>query len=414
MLASPALAAWPQAVLDDEAADGITRTDHGNGTFSYVPPAGLSYADQVGNHLTWHYIGQAIYSDSPERIQGSTEFDDGTDTPDDPTEGVGSLLGARKIDGYGRIWQITAVDTPALDLAIANYYATADFEAGIQPMPVGPVPSQSADEGVGMVDVWPNATDVRECGDSDPEDDLLLFDADNRTAFASPVTHTQSSLLHLRVNVPDGGWRCSAFKIGDRHVLTNAHCVADDDSRFIPGISLRVCSNQLSAASTCQQVRGGGGSILVSPDFSPGLSYGLGDAGDDWALITMPGGLPDPKMYLADDSIGRGEIKQLEAERVGHDKWKASTTSSTDCALITHQVYEPATPIAGTNRGTIRFKGDASNRGSGGPRFLVPPGLTAGRIIGIHAASDIGAGSAQAGRRGTVCLRFLPWGTDGA
>ena len=93
----------------------MTRVDHGDGTFSYVPPPGLSYADQVGNHFTWRYVGQAVHSDAPQPILGVTEYVDGVDIPDDPSEGVAGLLGATRVDGYGRIWEIVAIDSPALD-----------------------------------------------------------------------------------------------------------------------------------------------------------------------------------------------------------------------------------------------------------------------------------------------------------
>jgi V8-like Glu-specific endopeptidase len=358
-------------LADLEGELGLTRIDNLDGTYHYELSSGLSTADQVGDLFTWRYVGQANYSWSPTVAPMPLSADDDQDTGDDPSEGLDDLEGTISTDQYGRKWRVVNVDPVAINYAIADYWSDVATNWGLEQAPAGAEPAQDLDALSSSLD--PNYATSWAYGDcdADGEIDTAIWDGETRTSFHSPMSSPYHHAAAVQVRGPVG--ICSGVKVADNLVLTAAHCVVDPVTN--DPLPVLLCPGASSADSGCVR----SDRPIPSKGFAGLGNITTGNVRKDYAVVTFPGTLSNPRMSLSTDN--RAKIKKRAPARVGFDAFRLLSGSCNAWPGNMGREH-PSVAVQGTRSGLLRLRADASRGASGGPYYFMDSGH--GRVVGVQ------------------------------
>lgn len=215
--------------------------------------------------VTWQYVGQARYSNSPEPVTSQwIEAASGLRQ----VGGIEPLQRATRTYANGSEWEVMEVDSDELAARIESY----DEAAGVHEED-----GLTLDEALDgeWIDVdsegyeWtPNGWTHPTC--SSPSITYNILDTDTREQQTSLTARQETAVLIL-VDLAGGLQSvCSGVLLDEDTVLTAAHCVSDGSGDERPTADVSVCT--LGNAYTGADCDTAAASITLDPDYIPGLA----------------------------------------------------------------------------------------------------------------------------------------------
>lgn len=328
--------------------------DNGDGTWSYATEPGFDpEALEVFGPLTWRYVEQARYAWDPEPITGPLSYVYQGDEKETVEQ---QLLGTRRHDRTGRMWEVVAVDTASLP-------AVADTEEPVLGEPAGVQVGDPA-PAIGELITWtPLSWYYYDCespyGNSsgyDDEDDCFILDADDRNTITNPTPVRQSTV----VKVNAGASVCSGIVLRDLWVLTAEHCVYTSSGTLIQAGSISIV-NQYSGDTVMGDEYFPGGWDPASPD--PDLDYGL--------IKLQSAFSPDPGDMDLSSAVD-STLKNVGANF--HNLGYGLRKPCSGCNGNSSMLHSANNNVTGFFNKTLRWEGDVGQGQSGGPLYYCPHG----------------------------------------
>lgn len=349
--------------------------EHADGSRSYVLPQELVPPHRVqGRVLTWEYVGQAKLAEGP-LVAESRTFVHRTDAPTERDR----LFRVERVDQYGRLWRVVDVDDEAWANAVADYDAThaEDWDTPQSHELLDPVP----DLVEGTPVTWqPYNWNEWDCTNQVGGFETKVWEGQSQ----QPVVDTpnqdhsdrQKTAVRLLVN---GVFACSAVLVGQKEVLTAAHCVSTANNTRINPNTVLVCRDDIDLNGTAADGCIGATDIDLAAGYTGGTDQCCGtDFADDWAVIELNSTWLNAGFSTAEtmglSAASDGVLANLTRTR------NLSFPQFTGGGLCTNQnnttlhFNNEVEPIAAIYNRKLRMKLDGSPGQSGSPVYYCPSG----------------------------------------
>lgn len=369
---APVGAPDPRA-LDREAALGVTRVYVDHDHFTLALPADLDTpARRVANGVVWRYDGQERFADYADPIVPVWVYD----APEPRRPLHEQLLGSVSVDAYGRRWVAESIDEAGLADALAAYDTEVAATVGLEaPETLATDADLQTAAGDGAWRVFtPQTWHTPDCN-SDGDNDISRWDADDRSVSANPMSDRQAKVLII--SSPRGG--CSATMVDDEWMLTAAHCVTTSSGTRYADTSVKACTlGNYQAGAQCFDSL----DIIVASGYS-----GDGDINDDYAVVKLDG---RPGVgWMAISQASNSTIKAADGYQIGYPGFRpgcsANSASAINAGYPANTQYWNKGDVFDLTANKIKTRIDTAGGHSGGPHFYYPSGCCGSHYLtGVH------------------------------